>query len=461
MHGYRPRGGRGRPSRAARNDGRATVAARRWRTGVGLLLLNVLLTAACSREEVTIGQSPLLRFVERKSGRIAVMGSDGNIYTMDQAGGAQVAVTEDAVIPDETQGLVRYYQFPAWAPDDSRLAFIGYQGNDQFATTTSVFTTAPDGSNIVQAFSSGQYLPRNLYWSPDGEWLTFLTSTSGSTASALQMVPAAGGEATKLDAGNPFYWSWAPDGRTILVHAGGSGMAYRSRLAFLNVDGAIYEEGMALRPAAFQAPAWSPDGTRLLVAAQSGDQAELVVTNREGSLYRVLTRADAALAFAWSPDGEQVAYVARNRGESGLQGNLAVVDLEARGAEPTVLTEDTFVLGFFWSPDSDKIAYFVPGTYVNPEDESQQTIFLTLHVHNLRKQSTREIQSFVPTSQFMAVVQQFDQFYLATRVWSPDSRNVLYAALSQQGPGIMVAKADGNIAPRRVTDGLIGFWSWR
>lgn len=431
------------------------------RAGAGLLALGALLLAACSRDEVTIGQSPLLRFVEPKSGRIAVMGTDGNIYTMDQAGGALVAVTEDAVTRDATQGLVRYYQFPAWAPDDSRLAFVGYQGNDQFAATTSVFTTAPDGSNIVQAFSSGQYQPRNLYWSPDGEWLTFLTSTSGSTASALQMVPAAGGEATRLDAGNPFYWSWAPDGRTIAVHAGGAGMAYRSRLAFLNVDGVIYEEGMALRPAVFQAPAWSPDGTRLLVAAQAGDQAELVVTNRDGSLYRVLARASAAFAFAWSPNGRQVAYVTRARGETGLLADLAVIDLEARGAEPELLTEESFVLGFFWSPDSRKIAYFVPGTYVNPDDEEQQTIFLTLHVNNLRRQTTREIQSFIPTSQFLAVVQQFDQFYLATRVWSPDSRNILFAAQSQQGPGIMVAKAAGNIAPRRVTDGLIGFWSWR
>jgi hypothetical protein len=92
----------------------ATRAAWRWRAAVGLLALSALLTAACSQDEVTIGQSSLLRFVERKSGRIAIMGSDGNIYTMDQAGGALVAVTEDAVIPDETQGLVRYYQFPAW-----------------------------------------------------------------------------------------------------------------------------------------------------------------------------------------------------------------------------------------------------------------------------------------------------------------------------------------------------------
>ena len=422
--------------------------------------LAALLLAACSGDRVSMQQSPLLRFVERKSGRIAVMGNDGNIYTMDQAGGARVPVTEDAVISDQGQGLVRYYQFPAWSPDDSRLAFIGYQGNDRIAATSSVFTTAPDGTNIVQAFSSGQYLPHTLYWSPDGRRLTFLTSTAGSTASALQIVPAAGGEATKLDAGNPFYWSWAPDGTTIVVHAGGSGASFRSRLAFLNVDGAVYEEGMAVRPAAFQTPAWSPDGSRLLVAVQAGDQAELVMTNRDGSLYKVLHRARTAPSFAWSPNGERVAYITRTIDEQGVQANLHVVELEGGSAEPVVLTEETLVIGFFWSPDSDKIAYFVPGTYVNPDDEEQQTLFLTLHVHNLRRETSREIHSFVPTQQFMSVVQQFDQFYLAARVWSPDSRNLLFAAYTQQGPGIMVAKADSTLAPRRVSDGMIGFWSW-
>ena len=431
---------------------------RRWRLAAAALA--ALLLAACSGDRASMQQSPLLRFVERKSGRIAIMGIDGNIYTMDQAGGARVPVTEDAVIPDQNQGLVRYYQFPAWSPDDSRLAFIGYQGNDRIAATSSVFTTAADGTDVVQAFSSGQYLPHTLYWSPDGRRLTFLTSTAGSTASALQIVPAAGGEATKLDAGNPFYWSWAPDGSTIVVHAGGAGAAYRSRLAFLNVDGAVYEEGLAVRPAAFQTPAWSPDGSRLLVAAQSGDQAELVMTNRDGSLYRVLHRARTAPTFAWSPDGKQVAYITRTIDEEGVQANLHVIGVEERGPEPTVLTADTLVIGFFWSPDSSKIAYFVPGTYVNPDDEEQQTLFLTLYVHNLRRDASREIHSFVPTSQFMSVVQQFDQFYLAARVWSPDSRNILFAAFSQQGPGIMVAKAESSLAPRRVADGLIGFWSW-
>ena len=429
-----------------------------WR--LPAVALAALMLATCSGDRASMQQSPLLRFVERKSGRIAIMGSDGNIYTMDQAGGARVPVTEDAVIPDQERGLVRYYQFPAWSPDDSRLAFIGYQGNDQIAATSSVFTTAPDGTNIVQAFSSGQYLPHTLYWSPDGRRLTFLTSTAGSTASALQIVPAAGGEATTLDAGNPFYWSWAPDGTTIVVHAGGSGAAFRSRLAYLNVDGAVYEEGLSVRPAAFQTPAWSPDGSRLLVAAQAGDQAELVMTNREGSLYRVLHRARTAPAFAWSPDGNRVAYITRTINEEGVQANLHVVDAEERATEPLVLTEETLVIGFFWSPDSEKIAYFVPGTYVNPDNEEQQTLFLTLHVHNLRRDASREVHRFVPTSQFMQVVQQFDQFYLAARVWSPDSRNLLFAAYSQQGPGIMVAKADSSLAPRRVADGLIGFWSW-
>ena len=445
-----PAATRGRPGRAR---------ARQWRLAAAALAALVL--ASCSGDRASMQQSPLLRFVERKSGRIAIMGIDGNIYTMDQAGGARVPVTEDAVVSEQGQGLVRYYQFPAWSPDDSRLAFIGYQGNDRIAATSSVFTTAPDGTNIVQAFSSGQYLPHTLYWSPDGRRLTFLTSAAGSTASALQIVPAAGGEATKLDAGNPFYWSWAPDGATIVVHAGGSGAAYRSRLAFLNVDGAVYEEGLALRPAAFQTPAWSPDGSRLLVAVQAGDQAELVMTNRDGSLYKVLHRARTAPTFAWSPDGKQVAYINRTIDEEGVQANLHVIeDVEARASEPVVLTVETLVIGFFWSPDSEKIAYFVPGTYVNPDDEEQQTLFLTLHVHNLRREASREIHSFVPTQQFMSVVQQFDQFYLAARVWSPDSRNLLFAAYTQQGPGIMVAKADSTLAPRHVAAGLIGFWSW-
>ena len=160
------------------------------------------------------------------------------------------------------------------------------------------------------------------------------------------------------------------------------------------------------------------------------------------------------------PDGNRVAYITRTIDEEGVQANLHVVDAEARGTEPLVLTENTLVIGFFWSPDSDKIAYFVPGTYVNPEDEEQQTLFLTLHVHSLRRDTSREIHSFVPTQQFMQVVQQFDQFYLAARVWSPDSRNILFAGYTQQGPGIMVAKADSTLAPRRVADGLIGFWSW-
>ena len=74
----------------------ATLPQRRWLrrrrlAGAGLLALGALLFAACSRDEVTIGQSPLLRFVERKSGRIAVMSTDGNIYTMDQAGGRRLS----------------------------------------------------------------------------------------------------------------------------------------------------------------------------------------------------------------------------------------------------------------------------------------------------------------------------------------------------------------------------------
>ena len=434
--------------------------ARRW-MAAALAVLATLLLAACSGDRASMQQSPLLRFVERKSGRIAIMGSDGNIYTMDQAGGGRVPVTVDAVIPDQNRGLIRYYQFPAWSPDDSRLAFIGYQGNDQIAATSSVFTTAPDGTNIVQAFSSGQYLPHTLYWSPDGRRLTFLTSTAGSTASALQIVPAAGGEATKLDAGNPFYWSWAPDATTIVVHAGGSGAAYRSRLAFLNVDGTVYEEGLAVRPAAFQTPAWSPDGSRLLVAAQAGDQAELVMTNRDGSLYRVLHRARTAPTFAWSPDGNRVAYITRTIDEEGVQANLQVVDTEARATEPLVLTEETLVIGFFWSPDSEKIAYFVPGNVRQPGRRGAADP--VPHPARAQPAARRKPRD----SQFRAHPASSCRWCgSSTSSTSPPGCGRRTAATScsprirSRVPASWWRRRTARLAPRRVADGLIGFWSW-
>jgi len=420
-----------------------------------------LLAAACSQDTANIQQAPLLRFFEPASGRIAYMGVDGNIYTINQRGTQQTAVTADAALPSDGRGLLRYYQFPIWSPAGKRLAFVRIQGIDQVPTSTSVVTTDPDGTAATEAFTSGEALPSYLYWSPDGSHLSFITNSGTGAASSLQLVPAGGGEATVIDAGSPFYWCWTPDGRTILIHAGG-GFSSRSRIAFVNVFGYIYEEGLALRPGPFQTPGCSPRGDRILVAAQTGGDNDLIMTSRKGDVWEVLGRANNLLTFSWAPDGHQVAYVARNVGEEGVEGNLTLIDINEPNGEPRTVTEESLVIAFFWSPDSRKIAYFVPGAISDPEDEeAEPTIVLTLFMHNVRKEQTREVLTFIPTQQFMDVVQNFDQYYHSARIWSPDSRHLVFAGQTQDGPAILLAKADSTIRPRIVTPGMVAFWSWR
>ncbi len=118
-----------------------------------LFLLLTILLSACSaggRSE----QSPLLGFFERKSGKIAYIGLDGNIYTMDQNAGDIQSITEDAYIPSESSPELLVYQLPTWAPNSQNLAFVGLERGgeglqDNNATIYTYNTDDDDETNDI------------------------------------------------------------------------------------------------------------------------------------------------------------------------------------------------------------------------------------------------------------------------------------------------------------------------
>ena len=61
-----------------------------------LPVLAALLLAACGEQRPQLQTSPLLQALQRKVGRIGFVGPDGNIYSIDQSGGGQTALTQDA-----------------------------------------------------------------------------------------------------------------------------------------------------------------------------------------------------------------------------------------------------------------------------------------------------------------------------------------------------------------------------
>ena len=252
-----------------------------------------LLAAAFLAMAVTLSCSLATRFlpkVQQHSGSnaplglIAYVGTDGNIYTIDREGKQSKAITQDANLSTAAGEGKRIYQYPTWAPDGQSLAFMGFSGTTQADTQASLYTASSDGNNLVEAFSSQTYFPFYLFWSPNSEYVTFLSNAVGGGGPALHMAAAAGGNSKVLGTGQPFYWDWSPDNQAIIVHTGGSAADNpEARMAFFMLDGAVQKKELELKPAIFQAPAWSPAGDELVLAAESSaGGTDLVLAGRDG-----------------------------------------------------------------------------------------------------------------------------------------------------------------------------------
>lgn len=407
-------------------------------------------------------------------GLIAYAGNDGNIYTIDRDGKQKTAVTLDANLsPGPGQaGLV--YQNPTWAPNGQMLAFMGFTRTDQVGAQASLYTASADGKKRVEAFSSQDSFPFYLFWSPNSQYVTFLSNAATGSDLALNLAAAAGGDSKIIGTGQPYYWDWAPDNRSIIVHTGGAAANNpAARMAFLELDGSVQKRELDLKPGAFQAPAWSPGGDELVLAAANGSGGqELVLAGRDGAVKRVLAQFKGQAAFAWSPKADSLAYTAPAESDpTGLTSRLVLLD----PAQPERAKEVArgSVLAFFWSPDDQKIAYFLlassqPGQTSQSVAPASHVVFqanpgvnLDVEVYDLASGGTRKAATFSPTDSFQQVFPYFDQYQRSGTIWSPDSQNLVLAGLDSIGnPAIyVVGLAGGSL--KKIADGDLAFWSWK
>jgi len=236
---------------------------------------------------------------------------------------------------------------PRISPDGSRAAFVISTTDRESSEYRSAVWVAPlDGSEEPRRFTAGEKRDGSPRWSPDGRWLAFVSNRGDDKAQAqIYVIPAEGGEARKLtdlkESAADVVWS--PDSTRL---------AFTSRVR----DEAYEEEEERKRkPRRF---------TRLLQKLDNvgwtGDRrAHVFVVDVEGGEPRRLTEGDCEDgAPAWSPDGTRIVFAA-NRGErwdTELITRLYVV--AADGGEPEQLTGDE---GSYnapaFSPDGGRIAY--------------------------------------------------------------------------------------------------------
>ncbi len=443
------------------------LCVRRWRcwlVAVGLLL------AACLPQGVSLPQSPLLASLERKSGRIAYVGVDGNIHVTDQAASEDLLLTEDASLEAEA-GSLRAYNLPTWSPGSDRLAFIRTEVAEGNRVTTALVVAPAEGGDLVELYRSQLHHPFYLYWSPEGERLAFLTRSSDGAVLALWVADLETAQAQAVETGQPFYWAWAPTGRDLLLHVGGSARENpeEARVAWLSLDGPTREFFLDVKPGSFQAPALSPQtGLMALVAEGEDGVRSLVLADPEGEVRSTVARVDGRAAFAWAPTGDRLAYVAFDPAGPALAGALHLVSVEGEEAgEPGEPLAES-VAAFFWSPDGRRLAYFEPivvpsqGEDTDPEtQQGSEVVLLRLHVLDAGSGASREIATFQPSLSFLNLIPFFDQYQRSATIWSPDGNYIVLSGVSPRGPGVFIVPSSGAFEPRFIARGTLAFWSWK
>jgi len=378
----------------------------------------LLLVAACTSlpyRPAPSTPSPVVATADR----LIVLGDDGNLRSLAPDGTNVVSLTTDAG-PD-----VQISQ-PVSAPNGGAIAWVEIRSGQP---------------SIVIASRSGQRLqtvpmgiaPFFLQWDPTSTNIAYLGNAGQGLGMGVIKNAVTTPDDVAVGGGSPFYLSWSPDGRRLLVHVGTTQLGVTDANATLR---RIHE-----RPGRFQAPIWLADG-RTVYDRMVGSRQQLVVA--DGGAGRVLETFTGSIAFDASPDGTRLAY--RIEG-SGPQEGVYVQPVD--GGSKTLVTH-AGAPAFFWSPAGDRLLLLtVTGT--GPAQVARWRVWSDDHVITLGRYQPSQTfgQQYLPF---------FDQYAQAFTPWAPDGNAFAFAGVIDGQAGVYVQRVDGG-APTRVSDGEFVLWS--
>ena len=364
---------------------------------------------------------PLTRRARRRAARTVVLGAVGVAAAIAVlfAGVAEIRTTSvPADPPTPSAAVPRAASEVLWVDSTSGedlLAVNAVTGEDR--------VLVEDIPNLRQAMLSA-----------DGRWAAYERWEGDSPALYVVGPELEPRKVAQLPDESLRPWTWSSTGALLAV----------DRVAHLDVidpaTGLVTELDSTINVDA--PPAWSPDGTRILLGATGGTIYSLDVRTGERSLLVQLPGGDLASTteITWSADGSRLAVYSElePKGEEQFPpaGRLFVMD--ADGSNIRVLAEGVFLPGFDWSPDGSRITFAEQyrnhsRIWIAPADGSAASI--------------------VESSAFRFAN---DDSAWGLPAWSPEGSQV---AFSGEPNRAFVIDADGSGEPEHIDDLTYASWN--
>jgi Tol biopolymer transport system component len=272
----------------------------------------------------------------------------GYSTTLSRDGRMLAWLADDGLWVGETSGRHRrrlakgrYIFDPSFSPTATAITYSAFVGDEEY-----VFVQPLGGRR--RRLARG----KSPKWSPDGRWLGYAGSISGSGTLSVMRPNGAQKHAVARDA---YHFSWSPSGKE-LAYAGGS---------TFGVVGVAGRTARKLSTRGLQAayPIWAPDGRRLFVTL--GDQ--LWSVGRDGRGLRRLTSAGVNIAVGWTrlspilPRAKPLPPTERVADARTVITRGPVTDLSADGTRAVFVTSSPIDCDHaaVWTPAAKAIARFV------------------------------------------------------------------------------------------------------